>query len=655
MRLFTTSMRRCALLALSLGSSLLLPAVAHAGSYVVYSCQQASGGGIGGWSATSTDTELIGTANGGCAPGQPGLEVFSKYSDGYDVTVGDANYWQFLAPAGTQIGNVSLWMQGTAAQGWFLPISDSATGGASTNLASATWGNSIAEGTSTACQDAGGSAAENYPGCNSGGSDQLDPSAVPAFDNVSLSGQILDIGVQCAESGSGDSGPYEDCAPTDSTPASIADPEAGAAQDLYGSQIEIIDNQYPSITSLTVPSQSWVSGTQTVSDTDQYTADPVGITSETLTLQSASGNDYNYDWSNPDCSDDNAESLVVSNVTYYVPCSDPGAQSFPVDTENLPNGCYSTSVSITDPAGNTSTRGGGQMCVSNTAPGVIQNVSTSASTWTNNTTQAINWTDPTNDPAAIANVLYTVNGGPVKTAGPGTSLSISSLPEGADTVCIWLEDAAGNANQANENCQTFKVDDKNPTFGSLSYNAKTGRITISASALSGLNPNSLSFSASDTAGDSAAVDGYIQGGDIIAEFPLANSNRKTWTLKVSVATVAGTAVTQSFIFYPSNAYTGPKPLTVTRVTKVVKVAGHKQRVAYFRFSPRKAAGSDSSLHVTVNGALVEKARSGKAALIKAGTGSYSVEVELYYKGGEIVESTAKYNGTKARAFKWHIA
>jgi hypothetical protein len=651
-------MRRSALLALTLGSCLLLPAVARAGSYVVYSCQQAAGGGVGGvggWSPTSTDTEIIGTFDGGCAAGQPGLEVFSKYTDGFDVNVGDANYWQFLAPAGTQIGNVSLWMQGTAASGWFLPITDAATGGANATLVTTTWGNIIAEGTSPACQDAGGTAQENYPGCNSGGSDQLQPSSVPAFDNVSLSGQVLDIGVQCAESGQGDSGPYPDCAPTDTTAASVNNPEAGAAQDLYGSQIQIIDNQSPNITSLTVPSQPWVSGTQTLSNTDQFTSDPVGITSETLTLQSASGNDYNYTWNNPNCSDDNAESLIVSNVTYYVPCSDPGAQSFSVNTASLANGCYSTSVSITDPAGNTSSRTGSQMCVSNSAPAAIQNVSTSVSTWTNNTTQSISWTDPTNDPASIANVLYTVNGGAVKTANAGTSLSISSLPEGADSVCVWLEDNAGNANQANENCQTLKIDDKNPTFGSLSYTARSGRITIPASAVSGLNPNSLSFSASDTAGDTAVVDGYIQGGNIVAQFPLADSNRKTWTLKVNVATVASTSVTESFIFYPSNAYTGPKPLTVTHFTKVVKVKGRTQRVAYFRFTPRKAAGSDSSLHVTVNGTLVQNVKSGKAASIKAETGSYTVEVELYYKGGEIVESTAKYKGSKAPKLKWKIA
>jgi hypothetical protein len=165
----------------------------------------------------------------------------------------------------------------------------------------------------------------------------------------------------------------------------------------------------------------------------------------------------------------------------------------------------------------------------------------------------------------------------------------------------------------------------------------------------------LSFSASDTAGDTAVVDGYIQGGDIVAQFPLIDSNRKTWTLKVNVATVAGTAVTQSFIFYPSNAYTGPKPLTVTRFTKVVKAKGHKQRLIYFRFTPRKAAGSDSSLHVTVNGTLVQNVKSGKAASIEAGTGSYTVEAELYYEGGEIVESTAKCRGSHTPSFKWKIA
>ena len=338
-----------------------------------------------------------------------------------------------------------------------------------------------------------------------------------------------------------------------------------------------------------------------------------------------------------------------------MPCSDPGSQSFSVNTANLPNGCYSTSVSIKDPAGNTSSKSGGNMCVSNVAPGTIENVSLSSSTWTANSSEGLSWTDPTNDPASIAAVLYTVNGGPVRTAAAGTGLGISALPEGVDSVCVWLEDSAGNANQANQNCQTFKIDYKAPTFGSLSYTAKTGRISIPASAISGLNPNSLSFGASDTAGDTATVNGYIQGGNVVAQFPLASSNRKTWTLKVTLSTVAGVAVTQSFIFYPSNRYSGPTPLTVTRFTKTVKVAGHVQRVAYFRFTPRRRAGSDSSLHVTVNGTLVETVKAGKSATLKAGTGKYTVEVELYYKSGEIVASTATYHGSKAGVFRWHIA
>lgn len=650
-------MRLYTLLFLTLGALLLLPTIAHAGSYEVYSCQQAANGGAGGWSATSFDTEVVGTSNGGCQAGGSGLDVFTEDTGGDPENVGSANYWQFQAPAGTSIGNVSLWMQGIAAPGWFLPITDSATGGSTANAVTTTWGNTVAEGTSPSCEDDAGGANQSYPGCNSGGPNQTSPSNTPAFDNVNLAtstNTVLDIGVQCAQANTSNTGPFQDCAATTGT-ATLGTDNGGAAQYLYGSQIEILDNQSPGISSLTVPSQAWVSGTQTLADTDSYTSDPVGVTSETLTLQAASGTDYPVTWNNPDCSDDNAETLVVSNVTYYVPCSDPHSQSFSVNTANLPNGCYQTSVSITDPAGNTSTKAGGPMCVSNSAPGPIQNVAVGDTGWTNSTTGVISWTDPANDPAPAADVLYTLNGGAVTTAAAGTSLSLSSLPEGVDTVCVWLKDAAGNSSQSNQTCETLKIDYKAPSFGALSYTPRSGRIKIAASALSGLNPNTLSFSASDTSGTAATVNGYIQGGYIIAQFPRVDSNRETWTLKVNVATNAGTAVTKSFVFYPTNAYHGPDPITVSHYTRAVTVKHHRVRVVYLKITPRKAAGSDIALHVTVNGKRVKTAKAGKSAVVAVPSGSYTLGVELNYKGGEIVETSSTYTGWHSKALTWKIA
>jgi hypothetical protein len=653
-RLIARSIRLSTLLALTVGLFVLLPAVAQAGSYTVYSCQQDPSGGTGGWSATSADTEVVGASNGGCQAGDAGLDVFTEDTFGEQENVGINNFWQFQAPAGTSIGDVSLWMQGDAAQGWFLPITDSATGGSSATAVSATWGNTVQDGTTPSCEDDAGASGQNYPGCNSGGSNQTSPTGTPAFDNINLAGStVVDIGVECAQANTGDTGPFQDCTPTTGN-ASQSATNGGAWQYLYGSKIQILDNQAPDITSVTIPSQPWVSGQQTVSDTDLYTADPVGISSETLTLKAASGAEYTVGWSNPACSDDNAETLVVSNVTYYVPCSDPGAESFSVNTANLPNGCYQTSVSITDPAGNTSTTGSGQMCVSNTAPGAIQNVSTSGSAWTDTTTGSIGWSSPTNDPAPVSGVLYTVNGGKVTSAPAGTSLSVSSLPEGSDTVCIWLEDAAGNSNQSNQTCETFKIDYEAPSFGALSYAARSGKIAIAASAISGLNPNSLSFSASDTAGTAAAVNGYLQGGTIYAQFPLVDSNRETWTLKVNIATNAGTAVTKSFVFYPTNVYSGPDPLTVSHYTRSVKVGQHRSVTTYLEFTPRKAAGSDSALEVSVGGTLVRKVGAGKSAVIAARPGTYTVTVELSYKGGEIIESSAKFTGSRASVFRWKI-
>jgi hypothetical protein len=637
---------------------MLLPAIAHAGSYEVYSCQQDPNGGTGGWSATSFDTEVVGTSDGGCQAGGTGLDVFTESTSPFEPNIGSANYWQFQAPAGTTIGTVSLWMQGQAATGWFLPITDTVTGGSLATAASATWGNSIAEGTSSSCEDAGGTANQQYPGCNSGGPNQASPTNTPAFSNVQLPGgpnSAIDIGVECAQGAPGNTSPWADCAATTGE-ANLSNTSTvgGAAQYLYGSRIQILDNQTPNITAVTIPSQAWVSGTQTISDTDLYTSDPVGVASEAVTLQAASGSDFSQTWKNPNCSDDNAEALVVSNVTYYVPCSDPGSGLFSVNTANMPNGCYSTTVSLTDPAGNTSSKAGGQMCVSNSAPGPIQDVSTSSSTWTNATAGTIGWADPTNDPAPVGNVLYTVNGGSVTTAAAGTTLTLSRLPEGADSVCIWLKDVAGNSSASNKTCETLKVDYKTPSFGALSYTPRSGRIKIAASALSGLNPNTLSFSASDTSGTVATVNGYIQGGHIIAQFPRVDSNRETWTLKVNVSTNAGTAVTKSFVFYPTNAYHGPKPITVSHYSVALK-GKHKRRITFLKFTPRKAAGSDNALHISVNGKTVKSAKAGQSAVIQMPSGNYTLGVEVNYKGGEIIESTSKYTGSHGKAFTWKIA
>jgi hypothetical protein len=152
----------------------------------------------------------------------------------------------------------------------------------------------------------------------------------------------------------------------------------------------------------------------------------------------------------------------------------------------------------------------------------------------------------------------------------------------------------------------------------------------------------------------ATVNGYIQGGYIIAQFPRVDSNRETWTLKVNVATNAGTAVTKSFVFYPTNAYHGPKPITVSHYTVTVKGKQHRH-ITFLKFTPRKAAGSDKALHISVNGKTVKSAKAGQSAVIQMPSGSYTLKVELTYKGGEIIESSSKYTGSHGKAFTWKIA
>jgi hypothetical protein len=76
---------------------------------------------------------------------------------------------------------------------------------------------------------------------------------------------------------------------------------------------------------------------------------------------------------------------------------------------------------------------------------------------------------------------------------------------------------------------------------------------------------------------------------------------------------------------------------------------------YLKITPRKAAGSDIALHVTVNGKPAKTAKAGKSAVIAVPSGSYTLGVELNYKGGEIVKTSSTYTGWHSKAFTWKIA
>ena len=142
-----------------------------------------------------------------------------------------------------------------------------------------------------------------------------------------------------------------------------------------------------------------------------------------------------------------------------------------------------------------------------TAPSAPISASISPSSWSNNVTSIISWTNPS-DPTGIAKVWYRLNAAP-DANNPGSPISISSpsfqlnwTTSGIYLIYFYLEDGAGNKDYNNYASVTAKFDNLPPSITVDSLNVPTYTtdspvsIPVSASAqdnLSGMIAMTLQY------------------------------------------------------------------------------------------------------------------------------------------------------------------
>jgi hypothetical protein len=153
----------------------------------------------------------------------------------------------------------------------------------------------------------------------------------------------------------------------------------------------------------------------------------------------------------------------LSVTTPSVPAPAGGASVIPVDVSTLPDGSYTVSATVTDPAGNTATASGGTVFIDTTGPEKPATFVIAAGP--NNPVGVINSQSQTAvtidahfaDPLEVGETItIAIDGGtpyPVDVV-PGSQdvslgpLDLSDIPDGAVQLEMTLTDANGNVNQA---------------------------------------------------------------------------------------------------------------------------------------------------------------------------------------------------------------
>ena len=588
---------------------------ALAGSYTITSCQSDPAGSSSGWTTNWTNETDAYAKNNGCAysfSGTTGLESLSNNSGSEAVpSVGAVNSeWTFTSPKGTTIGQTYLWLNGEAQPTWTIFIADSSSNNNDDLIVG-----------SNQLDDAFGcynyDNVPQYPGCTLTGTDTSNPTTHPNLsgDNTNT----FSVGVAC-----GGSTTDSNATPTSSDEWTYCDPTSdpstnGAYVSVYGAQITINDDNNPSVGSLTSPTSGYVASTQTFSTTE---SDPVGLESAVLLVD---GNAVQ-SWSNSNCSFDQP-----------VPCTDPGSVSFSFNTNNISNGAHKVAIAVTDSAGNTSTTYANNLYVSNVTPTapVTNSLSFTPASWSDTSTANVSWANPTNDPAPIEDAFYTVNGGaPQEVAGNSiNSLNLKSLPNGEDTICVWLEDQAGNVNSSNSKCGVVYIDYGFGTLGTASWNPNSGYITIPFSDISGLNPNQISISAKDlTTNTSVNLNVILQGGNIVGAFPVKDENNHKWAITINAKDNAGNQVEKSYALRLTNRYVGPKFMSVHYSKKDIRLS--------FIHGIVNVTKASASYKITDYYASVSSKKVENLSFIKAKEKT-NVIITVTFSNGESVSQTVK--------------
>jgi hypothetical protein len=238
---------------------------------------------------------------------------------------------------------------------------------------------------------------------------------------------------------------YDSSAPT---------PGARALIRTYSARILVEDSSASGFANIGggLASGGWVRGSQTVT---ADVTDNVGVASSRFLIDGTV----------------RREQRLECDYALARPCPSPVATEYPLDTTTLSEGEHRVSVAATDTAGNASSIER-TFLVDNTAPARPRAVSvTGGDGWRGTNSFDVSWTNPPDQMAPIVAAHYSL----CPTAGSAcvrgsrreeaiTALSDLQLPGPGDyALRIWLEDAAGNADEQAASDQVhLRLDDRAP-------------------------------------------------------------------------------------------------------------------------------------------------------------------------------------------------
>jgi hypothetical protein len=162
---------------------------------------------------------------------------------------------------------------------------------------------------------------------------------------------------------------------------------------------------------------------------------------------------------------------VRCNFTRARPCSDIGHSGVVLDTRTLADGDHALKVETVDAAGNVSAIERG-FKVDNTAPDPVEASIAGGDGWRRTNDFSVRWTPPAGGASPITRSHYSLCRLPPVapcTRGSRTGVAISNLDglsvpsPGEYSLRLWLEDEAGNANEANASAEVrLRMDDVAP-------------------------------------------------------------------------------------------------------------------------------------------------------------------------------------------------
>ncbi len=216
----------------------------------------------------------------------------------------------------------------------------------------------------------------------------------------------------------------------------------------------------PQLTGGTLPGSGWQSGRQ--QHTVAFTASDLGGGIDHVSVGVDSG--VAVTWTAP-CE-------RAGNVyTRLQPCPLTAAPSLPINLGALSDGPHDMWVTASDVAGQSGSSGLYRLLVDNTPPVTPQNVTVDGGeSWRAHDGFALRWQNPPLQHAPITAVRWRLcprAGGPCRT-GRKASSSITSLDgialhgSGEYRLKLWLEDAAGNHDEANAATATLRLDPDPP-------------------------------------------------------------------------------------------------------------------------------------------------------------------------------------------------